>query len=647
MTTNTFTWLHLTDFHFGLDNQHTLWANLLQPFLNDLATLHAKTGPWQVVFFTGDLVQQGKSEEFHAMQKEVLDKLWEKLTALGSGDAVLLAVAGNHDLFRPNPNEVNPAMDGLLNTDGFQRIADKFWNNPADAYCRASNDTFAAYTEWWQTTPHRPKDITKGILAGDFAHTLQCGDKNIGIVGLNTAFLQLQGGDYKGKLAWDARQLNAVCSNDINAWLNRHDLCLLLTHQGQDWLTPEAKKHGETEIAPAGRFALHLFGHQHEADYQCLRVGGSSKAIRRLQACSVFGMEKFGEPPATLRSHGYAVGQIKFNKANATLKIYPRIATDKPQGTGWKFIPDRNIVLEGNGISTKSEKLLLRVQKTSPSIPVNNDTKSTASPAAPHSTLPSRRPFFGRVTELANIATYLQPDHTGWGVVLDGVGGIGKTSLAIEAAHAAPAERFPLKLFITAKKSRLDVDGEHKLPEGRVNDYFNLLTEISTALGCEQAQRVPLEQQAKEVHHALSAQRVLLVLDNLEALSSEERRRLYDLLERLPATCRAIVTTRRRDETTARVIRLDKLNFAEAKQLLAALRERNTFLPELTEDDQQLLYAQTGGNPLLLTWTAGQLGRLQGRCRTVDEAIERLIEAHEKNNDPLEFVFGDLLDTFT
>ncbi len=52
------------------------------------------------------------------------------------------------------------------------------------------------------------------------------------------------------------------------------------------------------------------------------------------------------------------------------------------------------------------------------------------------------------------------------------------------------------------------------------------------------------------------------------------------------------------------------------------------------------------------TWTAGQLGRTTGRCRTVAEAVERLQEAHRlealgAQNDPLDFVFGDLLDTFT
>lgn len=98
-----FSWLHLTDFHFGLEGQKFLWPNLRQTFLDDLAELHKLSGPWQAVLFTGDLVQQGKSEEFEEMQQKVLDRLREKLTELGSGDAVLLAVPGNHDLYRPAP----------------------------------------------------------------------------------------------------------------------------------------------------------------------------------------------------------------------------------------------------------------------------------------------------------------------------------------------------------------------------------------------------------------------------------------------------------------------------------------------------------------------------------------------------------------
>ena len=148
--------------------------------------------------------------------------------------------------------------------------------------------------------------------------------------------------------------------------------------------------------------------------------------------------------------------------------------------------------------------------------------------------------------------------------------------------------------------------------------------------------------------------RALLVLDNLESFSAEERRRLFELLGSLPAGCRAIVTSRRRTDgsSAAHAIRLDKLEREAADELLAELGRRWEPVARLATEERDRLYAETGGNPLLLTWTAGQLGRTTGRCRTIAEAIERLQEAHRlqklsKRNDPLDFIFGDLVESFT
>ncbi|MFZ4698828.1 MAG: TIR domain-containing protein [Candidatus Methylumidiphilus sp.] len=367
----TFSWLHLTDFHFGLKGQDCLWPNLRQPFLDDLAELHELTGPWQAVLFTGDLVQQGKSEEFRAMQKDVLDRLWQRLDELGSGDAVLLAVPGNHDLFRPNPKEDNPAVDALLDEDGFQRISPKFWDNPVGTYRRVITDAFAAYSEWWNGAPHRAKNLTTGILPSDFACTLECGDLSVGIIGLNTAFLQLQGGDYQGKLVWDVRQLNAVCNGAADDWLKRHTVCLLLTHQGPDWLTLEARKRGESEIAPAGRFAVHLFGHRHETEMVTVQK-------RRL---------------------GYTVGWIEFNENNAHLRLWPRIATN---ATGpWRFIPDYAYGHLQADEGTAPESIPYRQTKATPAAIASGAKRKPAAnpitPLAPGSTQPSRRPFLDGV----------------------------------------------------------------------------------------------------------------------------------------------------------------------------------------------------------------------------------------------------------
>lgn len=137
------------------------------------------------MLFTGDLVQSGETAQFEKMQAEVLDPLWEKLGELGSGDAVLLAVPGNHDLYRPNPLEDNPAVDVLLEKGGFQRIEAKFWDQPAGGYRRVINDAFAAYSQWWDKAPHRPSTVKAGALPGDFSVTLECGGRRLrGAAGL-------------------------------------------------------------------------------------------------------------------------------------------------------------------------------------------------------------------------------------------------------------------------------------------------------------------------------------------------------------------------------------------------------------------------------------------------------------------------------
>src|SRR5215207_1244464 len=61
------------------------------------------------------------------------------------------------------------------------------------------------------------------------------------------------------------------------------------------------------------------------------------------------------------------------------------------------------------------------------------------------STLPHQPYFFGRERELAIIADAISPDSRTWGALIDGPGGIGKTALAIRAAHLAPPTFFERK----------------------------------------------------------------------------------------------------------------------------------------------------------------------------------------------------------
>ena len=59
-----FGWLWLTDLHFGQFGQKWLWPQMREQFFDDVLRLHQECGPWDVVFFTGDLVFSGSKADF-------------------------------------------------------------------------------------------------------------------------------------------------------------------------------------------------------------------------------------------------------------------------------------------------------------------------------------------------------------------------------------------------------------------------------------------------------------------------------------------------------------------------------------------------------------------------------------------------------
>lgn len=264
--------------------------------------------------------------------------------------------------------------------------------------------------------------------------------------------------------------------------------------------------------------------------------------------------------------------------------------------------------------------------------------------AACRSTLPPQPYFFGREAELKGIAEAISPEARTWGALIDGPGGIGKTALAVRAGHLAPAADFAVRIFLSAKVRELTPAGEQPLADFMLPNYMALLAELARELGEPDIARSNPAERANAVRRALAGKRTLIVIDNLETLAEAERTRVFQFLGRLPEGNKAIVTSRRRSDVDARAIRLDRLAQADAFLLLDELARRNRLLARASAAERQALYELTHGNPLLIQWTAGQLGR--GQCRTVAEAGDFLQKAPE-GNDPLEYIFGDLVESFT
>jgi tetratricopeptide (TPR) repeat protein len=270
-------------------------------------------------------------------------------------------------------------------------------------------------------------------------------------------------------------------------------------------------------------------------------------------------------------------------------------------------------------------------------------TDSTPRTSIPHN-LPSLQPFFGREEELKKIADALDPESRTWGALIDGAGGMGKTSLAVRAAYDAPPDAFEKIAFVSLKSRELDDDGLRDLSGFLISGLAELLNELAKELGHADIAKAVENERPRLLLDALRGTRTLLVLDNLESLLKSERDIVFTFVKKLPPGCKAILTSRGRIGSGAEELILEKLSEEAALATLAKLAETNPALAKTSEAERLTLYRETGGKPLLLRWTAGQIGR--GSCVTFTDAIAYLREC-PAGNDPLEFIFGDLVEDFS
>lgn len=66
------TWLHLSDFHYETKLLRDFWGNIENILFDDLKFVCSKTGPPDLIFFTGDLVQKGSKKNFKELNEKLL-----------------------------------------------------------------------------------------------------------------------------------------------------------------------------------------------------------------------------------------------------------------------------------------------------------------------------------------------------------------------------------------------------------------------------------------------------------------------------------------------------------------------------------------------------------------------------------------------
>ena len=219
-----------------------------------------------------------------------------------------------------------------------------------------------------------------------------------------------------------------------------------------------------------------------------------------------------------------------------------------------------------------------------------------------------RRPYFvGREEEIKTILRSLQPNSRTFIIGIEGIGGVGKSTLATEVSYRCiENDLFESVIWISAKESILTLHGiEPVIPEAKT--LSDILITIGTMLGNPTIGNLSIQDQIKRAYNLLARQTTLLVLDNFESLSKNEQRDILDFLRRSPITLKVAITSRER-VSEGQIIRLQGLSFEESNALLEWDAQQKNI--HLTKDQNKYLVELTGGLPLALLWVQGQIAVL-------------------------------------
>lgn len=218
--------------------------------------------------------------------------------------------------------------------------------------------------------------------------------------------------------------------------------------------------------------------------------------------------------------------------------------------------------------------------------------------------------FVGREEEISQIQKILRPyPHSQHSLVtIDGIGGVGKSSLALEVAsrylhdyeQIPAAERFDAIVWVSAKQTVLTTEGIKQRPR-ILRTLDDLFTAIAITLQREEITRARLEEQHEIVQSALTRQRTLLIVDNLETIDDEK---LVTFLRELPAPTKAVVTTRHRIDA-AYPVRLKQLPADDALKLIEQECVKKNV--HFSADEARQLYQSTDGVPLAMVWSISQV----------------------------------------
>jgi tetratricopeptide (TPR) repeat protein len=283
------------------------------------------------------------------------------------------------------------------------------------------------------------------------------------------------------------------------------------------------------------------------------------------------------------------------------------------------------------GIATILEVILQAIsylQKRSEQKTPKSLTSPLTSRGVIPNNLPARGEFIGRRREIARVQEALVSRLSL--TCIDGIGGIGKTALALEVAGEC----------LRASTGEIVADGVPVFDgfiwttaKGRDLTLNHVLDIIARTLNYPGIAQQPTEEKRESVRKLMQGKRYLLIVDNFETVADDA---MQDFLLQMPEPSKALITSREQKLHQAWAVSLKPLEQEEALDLIRS-EGRRLGLVSLEKGKEQVLLhlcEATGGAPLAIKWAVGQIKQ---KGQSLDAVLVALREAR---GDMFEDIFA-------